>query len=148
MIKEAAKDEESDLTQSDARYISGQNKTESNIEASFSANSANINHTRSKNKKLTLLTEFETIELAIQIIDLVDVLHQKKIVHTNLNPKNIFLKDQHSPDKQMCFLNLYHCSWQPSDILHNINLGMECDDNISLFDNRTRDRDYISPEQT
>ena len=46
-----------------------------------------------KNKKLTLLTEFETIELAIQIIDLVDVLHQKKIVHTNLNPKNIFLKD-------------------------------------------------------
>jgi hypothetical protein len=48
----------------------------------------------------------------------------------------------------MCFLNLYHCSWQPQDILQNINLGIECEDNISLFDNRTRDRDYISPEQT
>ena len=57
----------------------------------------------------TLFTEFETIEIAIQIINLLEVLHQKNIIHTNLNPENIFLVDNQIT--KMCFTNLYHCSW-------------------------------------
>ena len=85
------------------------------------------------------------IEIAIQIIDLLEILHLKNIVHTNLNPENIFLRD--GDVKQLCFLNLYHCSWQLQDILKNINVGADYEDNISLFDTRTRNREYISPEQ-
>ena len=48
----------------------------------------------------------------------------------------------------MCFTNLYHCSWQTQETLANINIGEEeFEDNISLFDTRTRNREYISPEQ-
>jgi hypothetical protein len=45
----------------------------------------------------------------------------------------------------MKFLNLYHCSWQTSEILSKVNEDWE--DNISLFDIRTRNKDFISPEQ-
>ena len=44
-------------------------------------------------RKLTFFTEYEAIEIAIQIIDLLEILHSKNIVHTNLNPENIFLRD-------------------------------------------------------
>jgi len=46
----------------------------------------------------------------------------------------------------MCFLNLYHCSWKPEEILPHFKLGPEYDDNISIFDIRTRNNNYISPE--
>jgi len=58
---------------------------------------------------MTVFTEFETIEIAINIIDLLEVLHEKDIIHTNLNPENIFLVEKDI--NRMCFLNLYHCSW-------------------------------------
>ena len=92
-----------------------------------------------------MFSEFEAIEIIIKIIELLEFLHEKNIIHTNLNPSNIFLKK--SQTKNMCFLNLYHCSWKPQDILHNIKLGPEYDDNISIFDTRTRNNNYISPEQ-
>ena len=47
----------------------------------------------------------------------------------------------------MCFQNLYHCSWKTKELLKNPNLGPKCEDNISLYDTRTRNRSYISPEQ-
>lgn len=47
----------------------------------------------------------------------------------------------------MCFLNLYHCSWQPKEILGHMKLGPEYEDDISLYDIRTRNINYISPEQ-
>jgi len=94
--------------------------------------------------RLTIFSEFETIEIAIQIIDLLSILHNKNIVHTNLNPNNIFLVD--GQINKMCFLNLYHCSWQTQELMNNSNIGMEFEDNISLFDTRTRNKMYISPE--
>lgn len=39
----------------------------------------------------TLFSEFETIDIAIKIIDLLEILHENNIIHTNLNPENIFL---------------------------------------------------------
>ena len=93
----------------------------------------------------TLFSEFEAIDIVIKIIDLLEILHSNNIIHTNLNPSNIFLRD--GDVKQLCFLNLYHCSWQLQEILKNINVGAEYEDNISLFDTRTRNRQYISPEQ-
>jgi len=56
-----------------------------------------------------MFTEYEAIQIAIHIIDLLEVLHSNNIVHTNLNPENIFLIDKEIT--KMCFLNLYHCSW-------------------------------------
>jgi len=47
----------------------------------------------------------------------------------------------------MCFLNLYHCSWKPHEIVPQMNLGPQYEDNISLYDIRTRNNNFISPEQ-
>jgi serine/threonine protein kinase len=83
--------------------------------------------------------------MAISIIDLLEVLHDKEIVHTNLSPDNIFLVNKSI--RQMCFLNLYHCSWQTQETLNNKNIDEDFEDNISLFDIRTRSQEFISPEQ-
>ena len=58
-------------------------------------------------KKQTLFSELETIEIALQIVNLINILHQENLVHTNLNPLNIFL--QQKDINKMSFLNLYHC---------------------------------------
>ena len=92
-----------------------------------------------------MFTEYQTIKIAISIIDLLDVLHCKKIVHTNLNPANIFLLN--GDLDQMAFTSLFHCSWQTKEILKNYFISEEFEDNISLFDIRTRDKKFISPEQ-
>lgn len=52
-----------------------------------------FNHNSERSTRKTMFTEYETIEIAIQIINLLDVLHSKNIVHTNLNPSQIFLVD-------------------------------------------------------
>lgn len=49
----------------------------------------------------TLFSEFETIDIAIKIIDLLEILHSNNIIHTNLNPENIFLLQGQS--SKMCF---------------------------------------------
>ena len=95
--------------------------------------------------KPTVLTEYQVIDIAISIIDLLEVLHSNKIVHSNLSPNSIFLANRNIED--MRFLGLYHCSWQTSVTLNNENIHQEYEDNISIFDTRTRDTDYISPEQ-
>jgi hypothetical protein len=41
---------------------------------------------------------------------------------------------------------LYHCSWKTQEILSNTNLGPLCEDNLSIYDARTRNKNYISPE--
>ena len=105
----------------------------------MSQNQANFN-----SSKRTLFSEYEAIEIVIQIIDLLEFLHGQDIIHTNLNPANIFLRDEST--KTMRFLNLYHCSWQPDRILLDMKLGPEYQDNISLYDIRSRNNHYISPE--
>lgn len=72
-------------------------------------------------------------------------MHDEDLIHTNLNPENIFLVDGRID--RMCFLNVYHCSWNTKRTLNNPHVGAEFEDNITIFDIRTRDRDYISPEQ-
>ena len=95
--------------------------------------------------KRTLFPEFDAIDIAIKIIDLLSILHDKNIIHTDLNPANIFLKN--ADTAKMQFQNLYHCSWKPTEIMSQMNLGAEYEDNISLYDTRTRNKHYISPEQ-
>jgi hypothetical protein len=43
-------------------------------------------------RKPTFMTENDTIEIALRIINLLDKLHSKGIIHTNLNPSEIFFK--------------------------------------------------------
>jgi len=59
--------------------------------------------------KRTVLSEYETIEIAVHIIDLLETLHSNKIIHSNLSPGAIFLEDEKVSN--MKFVNLYHCSW-------------------------------------
>lgn len=109
------------------------------------ASSIQINQNVDSSQR-TLFSEFETIDIALKIIDLVQTLHQKNIVHTNLCPENIFLRN--GSTNKMCFLNLYHCSWKIKDILKNTNvLGADLEDNLSVYDIRTRNKHYVSPEQ-
>lgn len=93
----------------------------------------------------TLFSEYDSIDIAIQIIDLVQILHDKDIIHTNLNPDNIFLCDEDT--NKMCFQNLHHCSWNPTQVLGIDDLGPEFEDNLSLYDLRTRNMNFASPEQ-
>ena len=85
------------------------------------------------------------IDLAISIIDLLEVLHSNKIVHSNLSPSSIFLANGNVEDMRL--LELYHCSWHTQTTLKNGNISTEFEDNISIFDTRTRHTEYISPEQ-
>ena len=72
-------------------------------------------------------------------------MHEREIIHTNMNPETIFLRN--SDINQMCFLNLFHCSWNTSETLKNKGIDEDFEDNISLFDIRTRSQEFISPEQ-
>ena len=131
---------------SDGEAISNETSSPSPINSRKKKQSTDDSYVRrSSSSQRTLFTEFETIEIALKIIDLVQILHSKGIVHTNLNPQNIFLVNDKT-DKMM-FLNLYHCSWNTKALLQNDNLGPECEDNLSLYDTRTRNKNYISPEQ-
>lgn len=74
-------------------------------------------------------------------------LHSRDIVHTNLSPENIFLLD--GDTEQMCFLNLYHASWDPKKLLKGspMETGLDgLEDNLSLYDCRTRNQNYVAPE--
>ena len=43
------------------------------------------------------------------------MLHEKQLVHTNLCPREIFLKE--GEIDKMCFLNLYHANWNLKQVL-------------------------------
>jgi serine/threonine protein kinase len=74
------------------------------------------------------------------------LLHQRNIVHTNLSPEHIFLRK--GDINKMCFLNLYHVSWKSKEILKNTGFqGPDYEDNLSLYDIRTRNANYVSSEQ-
>ena len=59
----------------------------------------------------TLFTEVETIDLCLKLVDLLELIHDKNVVHTNLCPEEIFLRNKKLD--QMQFLNLYHCTKDP-----------------------------------
>ena len=91
----------------------------------------------------TFFTEVEAIDLVLKIIDLLELLHENNMVHTNLAPSEIFLKDKKL--NQMQFLNLFYCtsdSFQEIGFKHIVQ-----DESISALDMRLRHADYISPEQ-
>ena len=54
----------------------------------------------------------------------------------------------------MCFLNLFHAHWNTNDLVaalkehgQEVNLGQEFKVNLSIYDIRTRNKYFISPEQ-
>ena len=122
------------------------NKQKSDIEGSRHNESehSGLGKENVNSSQRTLFSEYETIDIAIKIIDLLEILHSNNIIHTNLNPENIFLLQGNS--SKMCFQTLYHCSWKTQEILRNLNLGPDCEDNLSIYDIRTRNRNYVSPE--
>ena len=53
----------------------------------------------------------------------------------------------------MCFLNLFHAHWNTNDLVaalkehgQEVNLGQEFKVNLSIYDIRTRNKHFISPE--
>jgi serine/threonine protein kinase len=56
----------------------------------------NQNENESENSNIdssqrTLFSEYEAIDIGLKIIDLLQMLHDKDIIHTNLAPENIFV---------------------------------------------------------
>ena len=91
----------------------------------------------------TAYSELEVIEIGLKIIELLSLLHDKDIVHTNLCPETIFLRN--GDIEHLCFFDLYSCSYNLDeqikiDILEEV-------DNSSMFDLRTRDICFVAPEQ-
>jgi len=92
--------------------------------------------------KKTFFTEVEAIDITLKIVNLLELIHEKELVYSNLCPEEIFLIDRDI--NKMCFTSLYHCIGEAI-----ANLGIEAPDlslNISHFDTRTRNQAYISPE--
>jgi len=89
-----------------------------------------------------MFTEVRAIDLILKIISLTELLHSNKIIHTNLCPDEIFLRDEKLD--QMCFTNLYHASWNAKEVL-KIDLPFMAETTLK-FDIRTRNKVYISPE--
>ena len=92
----------------------------------------------------TFFSEVQAIDLTLKLVDLLGLLHSRNVVHTNLCPKDIFLKEKKL--NQMQFLNLFHSAKDAEgDIgfkyIKNEIIG------ISKFDIRARCLNYISPEQ-
>ena len=42
----------------------------------------------------TFFTEVESIDICLKIIDLLELIHSQNVVHTNLCPHQIFLRDK------------------------------------------------------
>ena len=61
-----------------------------------------------KKSHQTFFTEVNAIDLSLQLVNLLELLHDNNVVHTNLCPEAIFLRDKNL--EQMQFLNLYHCT--------------------------------------
>ena len=80
----------------------------------------------------------------MKLVDLLELIHDRNVVHTNFSPQEIFLKEKKM--NQMQFLNLYHCAKDPSGPM-GFKYVKEVEPNISKFDIRTRNISYISPEQ-
>ena len=100
---------------------------------------------KSQQKSLsTFFTEVESIDICLKIIDLLELIHEKSVVHTNLCPSEIFLRDKKL--NQMQFANLYHCTSNGKQQIGFHYVEMQSHD-ISRFDLRTRSEQYISPEQ-
>ena len=59
------------------------------------------------------IIRLESIDICLKIIDLLELIHQKNMVHTNLCPSEIFLRDKKI--NQMQFANLYHCAPNAKD---------------------------------
>jgi len=92
--------------------------------------------------KHTFFTEVEGIDVCLKIVNLLELIHEKDLIYSNLCPEEIFLKDKSLGS--LCFTSLYHCI---GDALSS--LGIEMPDQLTTcdFDARTRNQDYISPEQ-
>ena len=91
----------------------------------------------------TFFTEVDAIDLCLKLVDLLELIHDRNVVHTNLCPEEIFLKDKKLD--RMQFLNLYHCT---KDAKGDIGFKYITErKDISKFDIRTRNTSYISPEQ-
>lgn len=110
----------------------------------FSIDAMSSNTELIPSEKCTLFTEYETISIALEIVRLIELLHEKDIVHTNLNPDSILLRE--GDYRQMCYRDLYHCMWNTKQLLSKFEIHSSLEDNVSLFDTRTRDREYLSPE--
>jgi hypothetical protein len=57
--------------------------------------------------KETFFTEVEAIDITLKIVNLLEIVHEKELVYSNLCPEDIFLRDRDI--NKMCFTSLYHC---------------------------------------
>ncbi|CAI2377761.1 unnamed protein product [Moneuplotes crassus] len=112
--------------------------------------SRSVSHQKSYDEEPTIfkrrktdMSEDKSIELILKIIKLVETLHSKGIVHTNLNPCEIFFRVQDDLNT-LCFNSLFYCSWDPKKLLKKKIPNTE--DNPSIYDLTMRRKEYLSPE--
>ena len=67
-------------------------------------------------RKSTFMKEYTAIEIIMKVINLIEILHSKSIIHTNINPGEIFFRTVGDLDT-LWFNSLYHWSWDAKKIL-------------------------------
>ena len=103
--------------------------------------------------KKTLFSELEAIDVILKVVDLVDeCLHSRDVVHSNLCPGELFLKGRSI--ESLSFVGLYNCLWDAhkvlemkSGIMGTGSVLPHDKQNLSRYNLRVRNCDYISPEQ-
>lgn len=89
------------------------------------------------------MNEVETINLGLRLLEGLEVLHQLKVKHSNINPSSIYLIEQDI--HKLAFLDLELAIWDPVQILGSDNpyfQQLEGD----KYDTTFRDEDYLAPE--
>jgi hypothetical protein len=130
----------------------------SNYDLHIQAGSGKVNYEQENPfnpllSKRTLFSEVEAIDVILKVVDLVEeCLHSREVVHSSLCPDEIFLKGRSL--ENLCFVGLYNCLWDSNKVL-----GMKSGvmgtgsvlphdkENLSRYNLRVRNCDYVSPEQ-
>jgi hypothetical protein len=94
---------------------------------------------QSEHSQPTFFTEVETIDLALKLVHLLEVLHDKGLIYSNLCPEDVFLRG--GDVNSMCFTSLFHCIGHSTSTI-----GIQAAaTGVSSLDIRTRNSEYISP---
>ncbi|CAG9319478.1 unnamed protein product [Blepharisma stoltei] len=127
------------------KRISDIETTQMTLKEYFSLRIKQREKTKKSEKKTCLfcMSELETIDLGLELLDKLEVLHNIHVVHSNINPSSIYLVDQNIHN--LAFLDLELAIWDTLEIL-----GVESPYFQQLpedkYDITFRDENFLSPE--
>lgn len=94
-------------------------------------------------RTIVCMSELESIDLVLNLLDQLEILHSMHVLHSNINPSSVYLLEKDI--QKLSFLDLELAIWDPIEILGSESayfqqLGGD------KYDTTFRDEDFLSPE--